>query len=177
MISSYDSYLIDTNKIKYGLLIRFEVPHTLKTYPIVVEHGVPIVFNKPSKYTIRNDWNDEAFDIIKSSLYQIDMKWLNHRIFELINATSSMEECLWANSKANGVIDINTILNKHKIASPADVWPMWRKQANTPYSRFDLARIISERALKTKDDTLFDEVGKFVIGHGDLEMRPEWVNF
>jgi hypothetical protein len=161
------------SEISHGLLLIFET--SLISRPVAVFKGLPIPFNRPLKYKIDSD--EDLILSINSSLRQIDSNTINHRWFQLDNSIASMEECLLANEMTPNMINVDITLNRHKVISPQDKWLMFRKQANSQYSRLELALLMSKYAKQTNNLKIFDYIAKFVTQYGDLESRPEWVDF
>jgi hypothetical protein len=130
------------------------------------------------------DW---VYNSIKSSAEHVKttlQDWVDKRWVQLSDSTASLDECLKVvekvGSKALDRIDLDKILTAHKMASPSDRWPMYRKQANTPYSRLELLSILADHAKSLSDDTKFKimaEAGSMLVQYGDLELRPSWVSY
>lgn len=107
---------------------------------------------------------------------------LIERIRQAGSIPASLEECLLVNSKCENAfyrhLRIDDILTAHRLASPADRWPMYRRQANTPNTKLNLADSLSEYAATMKDPSdWFDlsiEAGDLMVNKGDLEARPAW---
>lgn len=175
-----DRYSVDIGKnksIRFGAQIRVSVPHhkVIVSDAAIRDDGIPIVFSKVRKYNIVDDHLQTLY-AVRAGVFQINTIEVINRLVQLNDAIASLEECLMINNKT-GDIDINTILNRHAIASPSDVWPMFRKQANSQYSRLQLAAHAFRHAINTKNDMLIDEMSKFVTEMGDLELRPAWADF
>lgn len=130
------------------------------------------------------DW---IYNSIKSSAEHVKLtlqEWVAQRWVQLANSTASLDECLKVvekvGNKALEKIDLDKILTAHKMASPSDRWPMYRKQANTPYSRLELLMILADHAKSLTDDTKFKimaEAGSMLVQYGDLELRPQWASY
>jgi hypothetical protein len=185
---------VPSEKIRVGVLIT--VPHNeeMVTFNVAMQrirNNSLVVFtdkNSVLKSKARKQDNSWLREPLKAVSMQIDMvfkPWLIKRLQQLKDSTASLEECLDVISKTNGlarsVIDIDSILNAHRIAAPADVWTMFRRQANTPYNRFDLINILSEYATNcvvgTQKIKLMAEAGSMIATYGDLELRPVWVHW
>lgn len=104
------------------------------------------------------------------------------RIRQASAIPASLEECLVTNTKCQNWhykgLRIDDVLTAHRLASPADRWAMYRRQANTPNTKLDLVDALSEYATMVQDaSTRFDlstDAGDMLIDRGDLEARPGW---
>ncbi|MEM3116804.1 MAG: hypothetical protein QW136_00155 [Nitrososphaerales archaeon] len=137
-------------------------------------------------FYIISDYLGWVYESAKAAVQNISntiKKWLIDRLSQLRETPASLEECIKICEKTNkmacGVIDIESILIKHGLAAPSDAWSMFRRQANTPYNRLELAIILSEYAthMASKDNRfdLMADAGRMILDRGDLESRPVWV--
>lgn len=178
----------------YRLGFLVEVP-IYQTGPVILRAAVErcgrtafMIFDyKEAKFKVTHDGRPPA-SIIKDvvaignqALPQFGDQ-LVERISQAERIPASLEECLVVNTKCLNAcyasMRIDDILTAHRLASPADRWPMYRRQANTPNSKMSLADALSEYAATAKDPSdRFDiavEAGDMLISRGDLEARPAW---
>jgi hypothetical protein len=107
---------------------------------------------------------------------------LVERIRQAEEIHASLEECLVVNTQCKNWhyrdMRIDDILTAHRLTSPADRWPMYRRQANTPNTKMSLVDALSEHATTIEDISdrfeLSTEAGDMLISRGDLEARPAW---
>lgn len=190
-----EAFATNCGDLKLGVFAN--VPHT-GTKPAIMYAAIQKVSNGsfiilPDKdSTVKTEINtadplDWIYTSIKSSVEHINVtltEWLTKRWSQLHLATASLEECLDVAKRVGprvlSAIDLDSILTAHKMASPSDKWPMYRKQANTPYSRLDLISILAEYATFVSVDMKFKimaDAGSMIVQYGDLELRPTWINW
>ena len=182
--------------LRLGILA--DVPHT-GTKPAIFYAVIERISNKAfivlpdkdstQKTEVINTTNplDWIYNSIKASTENVRstlQTWVTNRWQQMRESTASLEECLKIAEKIGykilGVIDLDKILTAHRMASSSDRWPMYRKQANTPYSRLDLMLMLAEHATTTDVSTRFKlmaEAGSMMTQYGDLELRPRWINW
>jgi hypothetical protein len=179
-------------QLRLGVLAN--VPH-IAGKPCVlyatVEHVDTLVVLPDKDSTLKTEVGtnplDWIYNSIKSSADHVKttlQNWVSQRWIQLGESTASLDECLKVvekiGSEALNKIDLDKILTAHKMASPSDRWPMYRKQANTPYSRLELLFILANHAKLLSDDTKFKimaEAGSMLVQYGDLELRPSWASY
>lgn len=189
--------VISTNHGDLRVGVFADVPHTGK--PVIIYAAIERVLNGsfiilPDKdSTVKTDIInttdplDWVYTSLKSSVEHTNttlVEWIKQRWAQLYDSTASLEECLDVAKKIGNkilsAVDLNELLTAHKLASPTDRWPMYRKQANTPYSRLDLVCMLAEYATTIQADLKFKimaEAGSMVVQYGDLELRPAWLNW
>lgn len=165
------------------------VPHdgqlTLRVAIISPDKNTIIVLpDKSSSIKINSDGiSINAIDSVLDNFSRTLSRWVSDRWLQLNTISASLEECIKIVLKTNGLarkyLNIDKILTAHGIATPADVWPMFRRQANTPYNRLDLVNILAEyAAFHAPDDIKFElmcDAGTIFMERGDLESRPAWI--
>lgn len=187
--------LFHNEQLRLGVLA--DVPHIAGkpcVFYAMVEHTDGLLLVLPDKdSTLKTEVTNAAnpldwiYNSVKSSAEHVKItlqEWVSQRWTQLNNSTASLDECLKVvekvGSSALDKIDLNKILTAHKMASPSDRWPMYRKQANTPYSRLELLGILAHHAKLLTDETKFKimaEAGSMLVQYGDLELRPSWVSY
>ena len=182
------------DSIRLGVLA--DVPHTgIKPaifYSVIERNKAFIVLpdkDSTQKTEVINTANplDWIYNSVKASTENVKSTlkdWVTNRWKQMRESTASLEECLKVAEKVGykvlDNIDLDKVLTAHKMASPSDKWPMYRKQANTPYSRLNLMLILAEHAVTTDVETRFKlmaEAGSMMVQYGDLELRPRWVTW
>jgi len=187
--------LFHSDQLRLGVLA--DVPHIAGkpcVFYAMVEHVDGLLLVLPDKdSTLKTEVTNAAvpldwiYNSVKSSAEHVKttlQDWVSQRWTQLNSSTASLDECIKVVEKVGSAalakIDLNKVLTAHKMASPSDRWPMYRKQANTPYSRLELLGILAHHAKALSDDTKFKvmaEAGSMLVQYGDLELRPSWVSY
>lgn len=181
-------------ELRIGVLA--DVPHIAGkpcVFYATVEYKNSLLVLPDKDSTLKTEVNNNAnpldwiYNSIRSSAEHVKLTlqdWVIQRWAQLEDSTASLDECLKVvdkvGSSALTEIDLDRILTAHKMASTSDRWPMFRKQANTPYTRLKLMKLMADHAKTLTDDTKFKlmaEAGSMLVQYGDLELRPSWASY
>lgn len=176
----------------YQLGLMVVVPH-VPDRGIVVHHairrilsnGIATLMHKDATFKIPNSGTmsvNRTIDSLARQTFGAFKVFAIERLMQIKHVAASLEECLSVAAITKGAayepLKIDEALTAHGMVSPADKWPMYRKQANTPNSKLDLMNIISEYAQDQLDSSdalkLMAIAGDIFVTQGDLESRPAW---
>jgi len=173
--------LDNTCKIGVWATISHIGSQMVSLYPIVsFDECAMILSDKNFNNKIRIDNSLNILNQIKSASKYIHTSikdWVVQRYNQTKQVSASLEECVIASKFTDHKISLNLdeILVAHGIASYADAWAMYRKQANTPYSRYDLMKMIYNTDIEQFKK--LTEIGRLFTNFGDLEFRPAWLSW
>jgi hypothetical protein len=190
----YSAFSGDGGILRLGVMLT--IPHTA-TAPILLQTAVQRVLSstvlvlKDRDSTIKTsvpegseplNWIYRATKGAVNHFAGSMAEWVLSRWKTVRGITASLEECLKVldktKDKAKGMLNPDDLLTKHGLLRVSDKWSMYRRQANTPFTRLDLVNVMAEYALHSEDPwKAMADAGVLLVERGDLESRPAWLEW